>query len=139
MAALKWIVCGGRVGRGLTKNLVWSVLDTLAERCPENRITVVHGGAVWVDTWAGEWAKARGHLECRVEINGELDGYRERAPMNRNRRMLQENIEADRCLGFPGGGGTNDMMEICHKAGIPVGDIEVESNGDWELKWWPQK
>lgn len=134
----KWIVCGGRVGRNLTKRRVYEVLSHLAEQW-EGEITVVHGAAAWVDTWAGHWAVDHGHRERPVAISGLKDGYKPDAPKNRNRRMLEENLDADLCLGFPGGGGTFDMMDICHAAGIPVGDVEINDDGTWEIKWWPTK
>jgi hypothetical protein len=74
-----------------------------------------------------------------VPISGAKDGYKPDAPKNRNRRMLEENMDAEACIGFPGGGGTFDMMDRCHAAGLPVGDIEINDDGSWEIKWWPQK
>lgn len=134
-----WIVCGGRVGRNLTKRRVWAVLDKLAIGEKGERIKLVHGGAVWVDTWAGEWARHHDQEEIVVAIDDELDGMHVHAPRNRNRRMLDKYRTADLCVGFPGGPGTLDMMTLCHGAGIPVGDVEIERDGNWEIKWWPQK
>jgi hypothetical protein len=132
------IVCGGRVGRNLSKRRVYEVLDRWAAAWISEGIKVVTGGAKWVDTWAVDWAKDRGHDWQVFAIDGELDGYKFNAPFNRNRRMNREAVP-DCCLGFPGGGGTNDMMDICHASGVPVGDIEINDNGTWEIKWWPQK
>ncbi|AFU88062.1 GTP-binding domain [Caulobacter phage CcrColossus] len=131
------IVAGGRVGRNLTKGRVWRILD---ERSKDwvKPITIVHGDAVYTDQWAGQWAVFRGHREKRVPIRGDLDGYREKAPFNRNQRMFDEQAVVDECLGFPGGNGTLNMMDICHKAGVPVGDIEIEADGEYTIKWWPQ-
>lgn len=136
-----WIVCGGRVGRNLTKRRVFEVLDYLASDAKDavSRVEIVHGSAAWVDTWAGQWAKARGHLESPVPIDDDLDGMHVHGPRNRNRRMLNKHPNAAFCLGFPGGGGTNDMMTLCHAAGMPVADVEIERDGTWEIKWWPQK
>lgn len=132
------IVCGGRVGRNLTKYRVWNVLDHIAKDFAGEPITIVHGGAVWTDTWAGEWARHYGHREVVVAIDGELDGYRDNAPFNRNKRIYERFPKADCCVGFPGGGGTFDMMSTCHKAGMPVADIDIHANGAADITWWPQ-
>jgi hypothetical protein len=134
-----WIVCGGRVGRNLTRARTWAVLDSMALNWPDEEITVVHGGAAFVDRWAGAWARHHGHHEVEVRVDGELDGYKQDAPKNRNRRIREEAPGADCCLGFPGGGGTNDMLEISHNAGIPVADVEIDYDGNFQVKWWPQK
>lgn len=132
------LVAGGRVGRNLSKVRVWTVLDAWAAPWIEEGIVVFTGGAKWVDTWALDWARARGHTYTSVPIDEEEDGYRADAPFNRNRRLYRT-ATPDCCLGFPGGGGTLDMMDICHRAGVPVGDVEIAENGEWEIKWWPQK
>lgn len=134
----KVIICGGRVGRNLTKRRVYTVLDARSDDWTKP-IRVVHGCAAWVDTWGGQWARESGHAEIKVPIDNTKDGHKPDAPKNRNKRMLQENLDADECLGFPGGNGTNHMMDICHAAGIPVGDVEFNDDGTWEIKWWPQK
>jgi hypothetical protein len=53
--------------------------------------------------------------------------------------MYREAGQIDECLGFPGGGGTFDMMTVCHDAGVPVADVDIEVDGSWEVKWWPAK
>jgi hypothetical protein len=131
------IVAGGRVGRNLSKAIVWAVLDDLSQRWP-NPFRIVHGAAAWTDTWAGQWGYDRHHPVQPVPVDGNLDGYKDRAPFRRNMRM-QRDFPAYLCLGFPGGGGTNSMLEICHDAGVPVGDVEINDNGTWRVNWWPMK
>jgi hypothetical protein len=135
---VKVIICGGRVGRNLSKRRVYSVLDECVKTWTAP-IQLVHGNAAWVDTWGGQWARESGYREIAVPISGQKDGHRPDAPFRRNARMLAEHLDADVCLGFPGGGGTFDMMERCHDAGIPVGDVEFNDDGTWEIKWWPKK
>jgi len=136
----KWIVCGGRVGRHLSRRRVQEVLDHLAESLgSQDALTVIHGQAPWVDQWAGRCARDRGHFEDAIPIDDEIDGISFHAPKRRNVRMYEKHQDAECCIGFPGGGGTNHMMDVCHEAGIPVGDVEIDKDGTWEIKWWPQK
>ncbi len=132
------LVCGGRVGRNLSKSRVFAVMDHIASFHKGENIVVVHGGAVWVDTWSGQWAKARGHIECVVAIDDAKDGSATSAPFHRNQRMLDENPGIAMCLGFPGGGGTFDMMTRAHKKNIPVADVTIEHDGSYEIKWWKE-
>lgn len=132
------IVCGGRVGRGLSKALVYQVLDLLAAEQFPQPFRIVQGRAAMVDTWAGEWALDRGHKMQPVPVDPRLDGAKEDAPFNRNARM-QRDFPASVCVGFPGGGGTLNMMTICHDAGVPVADVEIAFDGTVEIKWWPKK
>lgn len=131
------IVCGGRVGRNLTKQRIWRVLDALAPNWP-TPFRIVQGKAVWVDTWAGEWSLARGHPMQPVPVDERFDGVRHDAPFNRNQRMADD-FPPYACVGFPGGGGTNNMMAICHDLGVPVADVELHDDGTWEVHWWPPK
>jgi len=131
------IVCGGRVGRGLSKTLVFQVLDILEPELPAP-FRIVQGTAAMVDTWAGEWALSRRHKMQPVPIDPRLDGHKDDAPFQRNARM-QRDFPASACIGFPGGGGTLNMMDICHEAGVPVADVEIAFDGTVEVKWWPTK
>ncbi len=144
---IKWIVCGGRngsVARGLTKMRVWKVLDDMHAKLvadhPEADIalTVVEGGAKWTDTWAGEWADARGHTRTTIRIDDIADGVEWNCGRNRNIRMFNAHKDAERCVGFPGGGGTNHMMGYCQDRGMPVAEIELNT-GSYRVRWWPQK
>lgn len=131
------IVCGGRVGRGLSEAVVFGVLDAMAPNFPQP-FRIVQGNAAMVDRWAGAWALRRGHKMQPVPVDGRLDGHKDDAPFNRNARM-QRDFPASVCVGFPGGGGTFSMMEICHAAGVPVADVEISFDGTVEIKWWPTK
>jgi hypothetical protein len=132
------LVCGGRVGRNLSRVRVWAVMEEWARQHLGEELTVVAGGARYVDTWAVEWAWHRGHKVIEVKIDSEIDGHLSDAPFRRNERMHRE-TRPDVCLGFPGGGGTNHMMKFSHDAGTPVVDVEIEEDGAFRLIWWPAK
>lgn len=131
------LVAGGRSGRNLSKKRVWKVLDHLARDLP-TPLLVVHGRAIWTDTWAGEWGYERGHKVQPVPIDDEIDGFKEDAPFNRNARMLAD-FPPDLCVGFPGGGGTLDMMTRAQNAGVAVADVALANDDTFEVKWWPLK
>lgn len=131
------IVCGGRVGRNLTKQRVYRVLDSLTHNWPDP-FRIVQGGAKFADTWSGQWALDRGHAMQPVPIHSVFDGDDLDAPYNRNARMARD-FPPHACVGFPGGNGTLHMMTICHDLGVPVADVEINHDGTWEIKWWPQK
>lgn len=144
---IKWIVCGGRngsVARGLTKTRVWKVLDDMyanlliAHTESDVVLTIVHGNAKWTDSWAGEWARMRGHGEIACPIDDDIDGVEWSCGRNRNKRMYAEHKDAERLIGFPGGGGTNHMMGYCQDRGIPVAEVELLPN-TYRVRWWPQK
>lgn len=130
------IVCGGRVGRNLSKARVYRVLDHLAPNWPEG-FRIVQGRAAWVDRWAGAWALDRGHPMQPVPIDERLDDG-PNAPMLRNRRMARD-FPPYACVGLPGGGGTLDMMTICHDLGCPVADVDLHPDGTFDIHWWPPK
>jgi len=132
------IVCGGRVGRNLSRDVVFAALDILAKESFPTPFRIVQGAAKKVDTWAGQWALQRGHKMQPVPIDPRFDGDHSNSPFNRNARM-QRDFPASVCVGFPGGGGTLNMMTICHDAGVPVADVEIAFDGTVEIKWWPPK
>lgn len=131
------IVCGGRVGRNLTRNRVWAVLDHLRPNWPLP-FRVVHGNADWTDKWAGAWGYARGVPVQPVPIDERFDGDLDDAPFNRNQRMA-DHFPPYACVGLPGGGGTLNMMTICHDLGCPVADVDLNPDGTFRIHWWPQK
>lgn len=131
------IVCGGRVGRNLTKAVIWEVLDHLAPMWP-SPFRVVQGGAKKADEWSGEWALNRRRPMQPVPVDARFDGGADDAPFKRNKRMA-DHFPPHACVGFPGGGGTFNMMTICHDLGVPVADVELYDDGTWEIKWWPIK
>lgn len=131
------IVCGGRVGRNLTQQRVWRVMDALAPNWPQP-FRIVQGAAQYADKWSGQWAVRRGHAMQPVPIDPRFDGDDLDAPFRRNQRMA-DHFPPYACVGFPGGNGTLHMMTICHDLGVPVADVDLNHDGTWEIHWWPQK
>lgn len=112
---MKLIVCGGRDFTG--RDVVFAALDMLDA---QSRITcVVHGGATGADSFAAEWATARGR-EQRVyspewAARGNVAG-----PM-RNTEMLRAEREGlQAVVGFDGGGGTRDMLRKAYRNDVPA-------------------
>lgn len=82
--------------------------------------TIVHGGAKGADSLAGEVARNWGYTE---EVHpADWEKYGKRAGYLRNAEMA--NLGADVCLAFfkrgAGNRGTQMMVDLCNKAGIPV-------------------
>lgn len=78
---------------------------------------VIHGAAPRVDTWAGEWAEARGLSVLRFPAD--WNRYGRRAGPLRNAQMLAEGLPHI-VLAFPGGNGTANMVAQAKRKGIPV-------------------
>lgn len=74
---------------------------------------VLLGGA---DSLAGQWARERGVQEVACPAN--WDKYGRRAGALRNRAMAD--LGPDKVIAFPGGIGTNMMVEMAEEYGIPV-------------------
>ncbi len=114
---MRVLVCGGRDLQD--EDYVDKTLDRLlAARGPFER--VMHGDARGVDKLAGKWARAHGVLEWdflpewhRVDAH---DGE------SRNQRMIAE-CAPDLVIAFPGGIGTENMIESARAAGIEVIEI----------------
>ena len=68
------------------------------------------------DTHAGDWAKYRGLTVIRVPALWDLHG--KSAGMIRNKEML--GLQPDVIIAFKGGAGTENMITISRKAGVPV-------------------
>lgn len=133
---MKVLVCGGR--KGVRAKEVFMVLDRVAELLGSSDIEIAEGRALGVDQAAGAWADHKAHAHWKFPINNEVDGVDPMtAPKRRNQRML-DTFKPDICVGLPGGGGTNDMMDRCHRAGVPVWDIEFKDGGFVIHQWQRQ-
>ena len=116
------LVCGGRDYADRAR--VWDLLDRVARRMA---ITAVrHGAASGADTLAGEWA-----MESWVPEEPRPAAWRSggrRGPVDfsagpkRNAAMPAEGGVAA-CVAFPGGPGTENMVERCKRAGVPVWEV----------------
>lgn len=110
---MKILVCGGRDYSNREK--LFEILDIWRDCYP--KLVIIQGAARGADSLAGEWAKARGVPQ---EIFPALwDVYGKSAGFRRNEQMLYEG-QPDRVLAFAGGKGTQMMVELARKAGVPV-------------------
>lgn len=115
---MRMLVCGGRHFSDRTG--LFYVLDYIASGFPHGVKLVIHGGARGADQLAGEWASERG-IPCAVfPANWEKHG--KRAGLIRNEQMLSEG-KPDLIVAFPGGAGTNHMVNIGMAAMINVRQI----------------
>lgn len=89
--------------------------------CPAK---VVHGGAKGLDAMAAEWA-VRMAIPS-VEVAADWDQYGKSAGPIRNEQLLERH-KPNRLIAFPGGRGTNDMVQKArNRLGIEV--IEIKPN-----------
>ena len=110
---MRILVCGGR--DFTDRDAVFRCLDHLQH---ERGVTcVIDGAARGADTFAHEWAEARGVTSERYPANWNRDG--KRAGPIRNAQMLSEG-KPDGLIAFPGGRGTADMVAKSKAAGVPV-------------------
>jgi hypothetical protein len=134
---VKVLVCGGR--KGVQNKKLFRVLDdvwTLLQSTGITEIEIAEGRAIGVDQGAGAWADRKANGHWTFPINNDLDGLDPmRAPKRRNQRML-DIFKPDLCVAFPGGNGTNDMADRCHKAGVPVWDVEMHDDAEFSIVRW---
>jgi hypothetical protein len=111
---MRVIVCGDR--NYTDREYLFDTLDSFGDRITE----VIEGGAFGADTWAYQWAEARGVPHTRIPAQwGE---YGEYAGPLRNRRMLD--LKPDMVLAFhkdiAKSKGTKHMLTIANRAGVPT-------------------
>lgn len=121
---MKVLVCGGRDFRD--RDQVYEYLDYLLSIAIDagEEIHIIEGGARGADTFAKDWAVDR--KQEFTEIKAEWDLYGKRAGYLRNIKMSEEH--PDIVVAFPGGKGTQSMVEIAQRKQIPV--IQIERNSD---------
>ena len=110
------IVCGGRNYKDYCR--VKKVLDVV-NRTYKN-LRIVHGGAPGADSLADRWAK-----ECNIPVKtykADWKKYGKAAGPIRNKQMLDEE-KPDYVIAFPGGKGTQNMVEQALNAQIFVMQI----------------
>lgn len=108
---MKVLVCGGR--DYANRDFLFQFLDSL-----DDVSLVIQGGARGADSLAKDWAKFRGVHCAQVDALWEIG--RGAGPA-RNRAMLL--LEPDYVVGFAGGTGTQHMISVARKAGIPTDHI----------------
>lgn len=110
---MKVLVCGGR-DYGDRAHLT-QVLDKVHRH---RGITIlIQGGAKGADLMAAQWARVR-HIPVK-EYPAQWEKYGKSAGYRRNRQMLQEE-QPHVVIAFPGGKGTDNMVELATKAGVKV-------------------
>lgn len=102
---MKVLVTGGRDYSGPIECLNQLDIDIL-----------IHGGASGADIRSAEFAQSKGIHTARVDALWNY--YNKAAGFKRNSAMLL--LKPDICVAFPGGRGTQMMVELCEKSGIEV-------------------
>lgn len=103
------IVCGGRDFDDY--NLLKSYLDT------HEISTIIHGNARGADSLADRYA--RENAIDRIVYPANWEGHGKSAGFIRNSMMLNHG-KPDKVIAFPGGRGTEMMIDIAKKAGVEV-------------------
>jgi hypothetical protein len=107
------LVCGGRGYDN--RKLLFDVLDVAHAANPIELL--IHGDATGADAMAHEWAQDKG-LVCS-EFRAAWREHGKAAGPMRNQRMLDEG-KPHLVIAFPGGRGTNDMIQKAYSAKVPV-------------------
>ena len=114
---MKVLVCGGRDFND--KTMVYNVLNNRMIQANGKITHIIHGNARGADTLAGQWARETGVQEVSCPANWQVHGRR--AGFIRNKAMLDLlNPEKDIVIAFPGGRGTEMMVDIAKKANVTV-------------------
>lgn len=108
MRRLRVIVCGGRDYKD------WATLHRVLDAVWPNEI--IEGGAAGADEMARYWAK--GHDVMWITVEAEWEIYGRAAGPRRNAAMLI--LQPDLVIAFPGGRGTDNMIQQALRKGVPV-------------------
>lgn len=101
------LICGGRDYNGDMSCL---------EHLPKRPTVIIEGGAKGADRLARFYGVQNGiHV---ATVNAQWDTYGKAAGHKRNAAMLA--LKPDYCVAFPGGRGTQSMVDMCKKHGVPV-------------------
>lgn len=124
------LICGGRDFND--EAFLRSYLDYkrmwFADNCE-----IIHGDARGADKLAGKWAESRGytvrpfpaewdnldHPEAIIKTRANGKKYNVNAGFIRNKQMLIEG-NPDLVIAFPGGNGTDNMIEQADKANVEI-------------------
>jgi hypothetical protein len=107
---MKVLICGGRnYNDWLSASRAIDALGFKIE-------LIIQGGAAGADSLAKRYAIEKG-VHC-AEVPPLWGFYGKKAGFLRNKAML--NLSPGYCIAFPGGRGTESMINLCQKAGIPV-------------------
>jgi hypothetical protein len=109
-------VCGGR--DFTDRDFLYKKLDEL-QNWEGSFDIVITGGARGADTLAKEWAEERG-IHC-AEVKALWNKFGKRAGYERNAAMLA--LDPYLVVAFPGGIGTNMMVDLAEKQWVEVRDF----------------
>lgn len=132
---MRVLVCGGRdfedykfLSHYLTKKLdeyyVWSP-DPEPHGSWGWDLFLIHGAARGADLLAEKWAQLN-YIPYQ-EYPADWAQYGKRAGYLRNVQMLEEG-KPDLVIAFPGGAGTNMMINLAKNAGVPVEEVVYEAD-----------
>lgn len=110
----KLLVCGGRDYSD--REAIWSLLDRAHAKFKLTHL--IHGAARGLDVLAGEWARTNGVQEVICPAN--WDRFQRAAGPIRNQFMAE--LEPNALIAFPGGKGTQNMVEQAVRHSITVYD-----------------
>ena len=111
------LVCGGRKYKD--RNNLFKILDELSDSIGE--FIVLHGAAEGADSLAERYAKDREYAYIGVPAKwNKLGPFK--AGNYRNRRMAYV-FTPDIVVAFPGGTGTDDMVELADQNKIKIMDF----------------
>lgn len=111
---MKALICGGR-----DFDDVDFMVHHLEELHEEHGFThIIHGDANGADTIGKEWAIERGLPETAYPANWTKFGNK--AGFIRNQEMLDSNPDIDLVIAFPGGTGTDDMVNRAKSMNVRV-------------------
>jgi len=116
MGEFRVIVCGGRDYDN--EEFVWKVLDCLFKE----GLVIIQGGARGADSFAKNWAE--NHDVENREFEADWNRYGRAAGHKRNTKMLEEDPHV--VVAFPGGPGTENMVNQAHARGVLVLDLRME-------------
>lgn len=122
---MRVIVCGGRNFKD--RAMLFRVLTELHREYPF--VTLFEGGAKGADRYAAEWAAENGVESQRIKANWKQYGLG--AGIRRNRHMLWT-ADPHRVIAFPGGAGTEDMVQRALREGHTV--IRVKEDGTYDTE-----
>lgn len=105
------LICGGRDFND------WAMFNQAMSVMPWKPTLVVHGDARGADTMGKLWALKNGIYA--IAVPALWDSLGNKAGSARNQKML-DLFNIDQVIAFPGGSGTQDMINRANDKGIPV-------------------
>lgn len=127
---MRVLICGGRdyTDWETFRDKLEAIALERFPRTPEDEygnylyaVTIIQGDAKGADHLAVSWAMVNwAHL---LSFPADWDKYGKRAGYIRNKQMLDEG-KPDLVIAFPGGKGTDMMVDLARKAGVEVVIVE---------------